>query len=902
MDFYEKGETGFFSAITKDNLVKIFDLIPDQIIILDVNHKIMAANRGFCELVGLPKEEVVGKYCYEIVHNTRTPISKCPCVNFIRNNRVTPIEFYEERLNKWLFISIAPLFDDKNDLIGIVHVSRDISKQKHIESISKDKEERLRTLINAMPDLVCFKDGEGRWLEINDAGRHLFRLQGVDFIGKKDSEIAQLNPFFKTVFLTCEITDEKAWAQKTIYHQEEIIPQPNGEDLVYDVIKVPLFYPDGKRKGLVVLGRDITERKKAEIAIKETAERYRTLFEKFQDAIFIMDGEIFIDCNPAAERLFNCSKEDIIGSTPFKFSPLLQEDGTYSKDKALLYVKRALKGYPQRFEWIHTRYDGQPFYAEVNINRIYINQKSHLLVFTRDITEQKKIRESLQKSEERYKSLVENTMDGYFVIDRESYKFLFLNQRICSIFGYTMDEALKLTLWEVIAEEEQERLRKEFDLLKTTNKLRSNQIVYKVKRKDGTTFLAELSVSLVTFDERPVLQGTLRDVTEREQFLKHLHQVQKMEALGTLTAGLAHEFNNILAAILGGAQLAAFELGENAKPIKYLRHIEDSARRGATVVQHMLAFASPLVETQATTDVNQSIERVKEILKPSLSPQIKIDCFYSEDVPKVLISPDKLEQTILNIALNANEAMPQGGEIRFSTKVVKADRDFCRINPWAEEGIYVLIEISDTGEGIAKDIIEKIYEPFFTTKATYGGVGLGLSVAYSIIKSHGGHITTESIVGKGTTFRIYLPSYHEELIPEIEAIEPGKDAEKQKRVLLVDDEQLFCDITSQFLSAKGYNVTVANDGRVALSLYKESLENNAKYHIVILDLAMPDMDGIECLKELYKIDQEVKVLIITGYRPDQVDLEGEGVNDLPILWKPFEFKDLYREINKILNE
>ncbi len=399
---------------------------------------------------------------------------------------------------------------------------------------------------------------------------------------------------------------------------------------------------------------------------------------------------------------------------------------------------------------------------------------------------------------------------------------------------------------------------------------------------------------------------TLEDITEREELQKHLQHAQKMQAVGTLAAGMAHEFNNILAAIQGYAQLMGFNIPPGNANENYLKEIEASCQRAAGLIRKMLAFSRMDQSEKLPVKLNQVVEGVAQMLRQTLPPKIQIILDLQSGLPFVSGEYAQLEQVVLNLCLNAKDALPEGGEIRLCTSLCFLEESFCRSHPWARPGHYVKLQVQDNGLGMGPEVLDRIFEPFFTTKEPGRGTGLGLTIAYSIVKSHKGYILAESPApcGRGSSFTVFLPVLQEQEMALQQEKEEKQEAPKGRgeRILLVDDEPQLLDIGKKMLASHNYRVDTASQGREGLAMYAKGLQEGDPYLLVILDMAMPVMDGSQFLSRILEIDPKAKVLVSTGAALTRENLGMELQRSVGVLEKPFELELLLKTVRDALDE
>jgi len=371
-----------------------------------------------------------------------------------------------------------------------------------------------------------------------------------------------------------------------------------------------------------------------------------------------------------------------------------------------------------------------------------------------------------------------------------------------------------------------------------------------------------------------------------------------MEAIGTLAGGIAHDFNNLLQVVLGFSELLLAEKDEKHPDYADLRKIFHAARNGAGLVQRLLMFSRKSEPKTVPMNLNKQVLQIEKLLRRTIPKMVDISLDLSPDLPAINADPSQVEQVLMNLAVNARDAMPDVGKLTVKTSIVPLDEEYCRLHLEATPGEYVLLEVSDTGHGMDKETLEHLFEPFFTTKEVGRGTGLGLAMVYGIVKQHNGHITVYSEIGKGTTFRLYFPTIpaDEEPEEEITGVMPAFGTET---VLLVDDEEFVRELGARILTKYGYTVLLAENGREALDLFTKK---RTEISLVILDLIMPEMGGTECLKKLLKIDAHVNVLVASGFSADASLKEMMQMGAKGFASKPFRVRELLREIRRILDK
>jgi PAS domain S-box-containing protein len=642
---------------------------------------------------------------------------------------------------------------------------------------------------------------------------------------------------------------------------------------------------------MIVTFRDISQSKGAEKALKAANEALEVVYRCSNAAIISLDHNNCVTFwNPAAEKMFGWTQQEVIGK-PF---PAIPED---KREEYETIFKEKMKGTAfTDLEVISQKKDGRRFHVS-STTGAFRNDKGEvigLISVMIDITRRKRTEEALQQSEERYRSLVENTRDGYFVCDIHTGGFQFLNQRMCDLLGYTHEEALQLTLWNVLAKNDHSIMRTLIESQQAGPRTNTDPGSFIALRKQGTQFRAEISAALVTFKEKPAIQGLLRDVTEKERLHAKLQQAQRLESVGTLAGGLAHDFNNLLMAIQGNASLALTKL-ETSHPIyEKVKNITTYVEDASELTKQLLGFARGGKYEVKATQLNDLIQKTAQMFGRT-KKEITIRIQPQHNLLTVAVDRGQIEQVMLNLLVNAWQAMPNGGQIYIQTSNVALDSTYAKAYN-VKPGEYAKISVTDTGIGMDKAVQNKIFEPFFTTKERGRGTGLGLASAYGIIKNHDGIINIYSEKGKGSTFTVYLPATDAEKIVAVKSdISPLRGTET---VLLVDDEDIILNVAAELLEELGYRTCKARNGHEAIEIY---LKQQDKIDVVILDMIMPGMSGGETYDKIRQINPEVKTLLASGYSLDgkASQILRSGCNGF--IQKPFNLEELSCKLREVLD-
>jgi PAS domain S-box-containing protein len=518
------------------------------------------------------------------------------------------------------------------------------------------------------------------------------------------------------------------------------------------------------------------------------------------------------------------------------------------------------------------------------------------LALKREMEEREKAEKAVVESEAKYRELAELLPQIVFETDVTG-KFTFVNHSGLTAMGYTSKDFRKgIRVSEVVSPEDQDRLLADFGgvLRGEANSGKD----YTLRRNDGTVFpVVTYGVPIVQDAKIVGVRGVAVDITELRQVQAALSQAQKMEAIGTLAAGIAHDFNNMLTVIHGFSELLLMGKAESDSDYADLWRILQTARKGADLVQQILAFSRKVEIRLRPLDLNQEVKGTLQMLSRTIPKTITIDTFLADGLKRINADPSQIQQVLLNLAINAIDAMPDGGRLVIETENALFDNPGRNAYLGAQTGEYVLLRVSDTGSGMDKEIQNHIFEPFFSTKEPGRGTGLGLSVVFGTVQAHGGCITCQSNPGNGTSFEICLPIIdgEEKCDAEFSGTNPAPGTET---ILLVDDEEFVRDLGTRILSRAGYRVLTAADGKKAIEIYGATKD---EISLVLLDLTMPNMGGKECLEHLLRIDPAAKVLIATGHSREAASVESLLSRVRGFVAKPYNIQEILQAIREALD-
>ena len=535
----------------------------------------------------------------------------------------------------------------------------------------------------------------------------------------------------------------------------------------------------------------------------------------------------------------------------------------------------------------------QRFVSEFGLQHELEKQKEQLAMYSTHLEQLVQARtKELNKSEQWHRSLFENATDSIMVLDKNGI-IVNANEKTCEMHGFSKDALVgaHIKLLEDNTDDEKisERIRRIL--------LAGESIVYETKhnKKDGTFIFVEVSAKAITIGNEVFIQSFYRDITEKKKFQEHLFQSQKMDSIGVLAGGIAHDFNNMLTAIIGHAEIIRKNSVLDVKATNSLSVIEDASRRAGRMIQRLLGFARKSKYELVPLSLNDLVYDTLKLLERVIDKNIEMNVELDSHLPFIQGDMNHIEQIVMNLIINARDAMPKGGKIVIKTSVVNVRQGMPGVPPYILPGEYVMLNINDTGSGMPEDVRNRIFEPFFTTKERGKGTGLGLSMVYGAVKEHKGYITVTSEVGMGTSFSIYLPvSQSAALAPKAEE---AASLMGNETLLIVDDEVDLLNAVQGALDSHGYKTVAIDDSQKALNIFKKIPQ---EISLVITDIAMPNMDGKELIKKIKEVKPDIKILAMSGHTKYVADKDGIREID-GFLKKPFESPYLLSVVRRILD-
>jgi len=626
----------------------------------------------------------------------------------------------------------------------------------------------------------------------------------------------------------------------------------------------------------------VIERKRAEQQLADSEAKYRLLFESNPEPMWVYDHDSFriLAANQAAIASYGYTAADLLAMTVYDLHPAMD----HPMLAVLLREPRDLAA--TRTGLHHRRKDGTIIDVEILADSIEFAGRRARLILSRDVTERRHLERQLLENEQKYRMLFESNAEAMYVYDLETARFLAVNQTAIARYGYSRDEFLGMTVFDLWPPADAGRVQ-----------LSETPSNWMQRRKDGTLLEAEVVAHVIDFGGRQANLVLARDVTQQRRLEAQLRQAQKMEAVGRLAGGIAHDFNNLLTAILGSAQLALREVEPSHTVREDLEEIRRAGLRAADLTRQLLAYSRRQVVAPKVIDVNETLMSLDSMLRRLIREDIELVMDLAPRPLAVKTDAGQFEQVVLNLVVNARDALTHAGRIVVHTAgvvlgPVQPDND-----PPAPAGEYVLLQVTDTGSGLTPEARAHLFEPFFTTKELGKGTGLGLATVYGIVKQNGGYIYVDSEASKGTNVRVYLLAAGEPVPVPDQALTPQAPSRGSETVLLVEDETAVRQFARRALESSGYCVLAAADGAEAMAT---ALGHPGPIHVLVTDVVMPGMGGPELARRLAQQRATLRVLFCSGYTDDASVREGVREAGTAFLQKPFSPEELIRKVREVL--
>jgi PAS domain S-box-containing protein len=834
----------------------------------------------------VPQVDMRGHDLAEMIKN----IGRDP--NQYRNNQNENMRRNGERV--WIAWTNKAILDSRGQVVEVLSVGNDITERKRVEEALQESEEKYRLIFENMPDLYYRADNEGRIVLISPSVEPMFGYTREEALGMPLAEKVYVDPDQRKQLL--KILEETGEAKGF----EVVLKRKDGSHIW--VSTNSRFYKDrnGKVLGVEGIVRDVTEKKLGEIQLNQINDYLENLLENSPDAIGIADEHgKFLKWNRMATALFGHSLEEIHKVSAFDLYASENE-----REELLSELRR--NGIVRAREVKLHRFDGTTFPVELSVSLLSdgSGKNTGSIAIARDLSEIKKaneelkteiarrqrIEQTLRESENSYRTIFENTGAATVIIEADTIITL-ANAGFEKLSGFAREEMEGKRSWtEFVASTDLARMKKYHELRRIDPGSAPRRYEFHFIDRHGNS--KAVLATVATIPGTPKSVASLIDITEQKKLEEELSRADKLESVGVLAGGIAHDFNNILGAIMGNISLAKLDANREDRLYGLLEEAERATVRAKDLTYQLLTFARGGAPVKKATSILAVVREAAGFALRGSNVRSRIE--EAEDLWLADADVGQISQVINNLVINAKQAMPSGGVVTIALRnVLVSESSGVPLAP----GHYVKISVADQGTGIPKEHLQKIFDPYFTTKQA--GSGLGLAAVYSILSKHNGHIAVESELGAGATFHLYLPA----AVTPLEPVEPVKcePISGQGKVLLMDDNDMVRSMAAEMLAFMGYAVVTARDGLEAADVFRKAKEAGEPFDAVILDLTIPGgSGGVETLAKLREMDPAVKAIASSGYSNDPVMARFAEYGFQGVLAKPYEIRGLGSLLGQIV--
>lgn len=863
----------------------LFSKNPDALLILDADGTLLEANDGAFERYGFPREEFIGLNIRRLLINEDLPSLDERLTRALQGELRFDIR-HKTRGGRLLDVEVNTRPLNWGGRRCILESVRDITDLKNSER------ERLRSrgfqqaLMDCSPVAIISVDLANRVTFWNEASHRIFGWTEEEILGKPLPIIPEdLRGEFEKL-------RKQVLAEKNLSRLELVRMRKDGSLVDISLSTAVLFDSDRRPAGIMAVAEDITRRKKGEAALRESEEKFRRVIEEapFPIILHAEDGEVL---------LVNRTWLDLTGYTLEEVSTIDDWTRRAYGDRAPLVKEYILKTY----EFVEAKREGEfEIFCRDGSRRVWDFSSVALgpthsgirtaLSIAVDVTD----RVLAEKEHAKLRLAIDN-LDDAVVITDASGTIQFVNPAFERVTGYDrtevigqkpnilksgkQDEAFYRRMWETISSGEPWYDR------------------FVNKRKDGTLYVEQSSISSIRDSEGNIVNyvAVKRDITSKLDLEEQLRQSQKMDAIGQLAGGVAHDFNNILQAIFGYSHILIETASERGEKTEELNEVFKAAQRAADLTRQLLAFSRRQVMQPKVTDLNAIVENMLKMLRRVITENIRLEWIPGNRPGRIYADEGMMEQVLMNLCVNARDAMGSGGVLTIGTDNVEFDEAAVAFAPWTKPGKFSMLTVRDTGCGMDRETVGRIFEPFFSTKEKGKGTGLGLSTVYGIVNQHEGVIHVASQPGEGTTFRIYLPLANGEAVRDEEKLEPPVVGGTET-VLIAEDDVMVREVAVRILREAGYTVLSAPDGAEAVKRFEAEAD---RIELLFFDVVMPNMDGYEAFKRIKTLKPDIPALFSSGYSEDVIHTNFVLNEDVCLIQKPYSPDNLLRMVRRILD-
>lgn len=857
--------------------------------------KIQFVNPAFTAMTGYPAAEALGK-TPRMLQGPRTDKAVTErlrqCLEKGEVFAGETINYRKDGTAYFVEWQVAPVRDAGGKTTHFMAIQRDITARKQAEEQLAADEALLRQFIRHTPAAIAMLDTQMRYLQASERWIRDYHLTGRDIIGQSHYDI------FPDVPQRWKDIHQRVLAGAVEHCDEDPFPRADGTTEWLQWEARPWHKAGGEVGGLIFFTQVITERKRAEAELAYERDLLRSLLDHSPDLIYFKDAQSrLIKCSQAAMKNYGAQDmAEVIGRTDFDFFTKEHAQAAFDDEQEIIRTGQPVIGKVEK----ETRFDGLEVW--VSTTKMPLRDRDGQIVGTlgisRDITESRRAENLVRQSEERYRSLIDNARDAIFTIAPDG-TFTSLNPAVEAIAKISRADWLGKSFAPMVHPDDLPRALEMFARV-----LKGEPVpVHELRGHPGLPRPALMEMTLsAQKDEHGKIIGVLgvgRDITKRKRLEAQLFQSQKMETVGKLAGGIAHEFNSIMTAIIGQSEFLAADL----PPGNPLRHnateIRKAADRAASLTRQLLAYGRKQLLRPEILDLNAVLSGMENVLHHLVGRNVDVRLVLSAGLPPVPADAGQIEQVIVNVVMNAVDAMPNGGKLTLETAPATLDAEYVSRFPELKAGDYVLLAISDTGTGMSDEVKARVFEPFFSTKDVGKGTGLGLATCYGILKQSGGHITVYSEPGRGSTFKIYLPQAR--ITPRAPAPHPASAGMPRgiETILLVEDDAALREMAAMLLGRLGYHVLTAVNGLEALKLTQQP--GNGHIDLLFTDVVMPHMSGKELANRIRSLFPQTKILFTSAYTEGAIVHQGALDPGVAMLQKPFTPAALATKVREILN-
>jgi two-component system, cell cycle sensor histidine kinase and response regulator CckA len=867
---------------------ELVENIDDIIYIMDGNGKCLFANHALLKFAGMDGGKVSTTNFIDLLAPESGEQIKEIYKRQLSGEDVGAFEMnFKVKNGEFVTVETRERLIWKDGRVVEVHgIGRDITERKRTERALRESEERYRKLVEVSPDAIVVHRG-GRILFANSATARLIGAALPEDLSGKDIRDF-MHPDSVSGIVGRIQTSLKKGIQAPMV--EERFVRIDGTTIDGEVVAIPLTY-EGEPAMLVII-RDITERREARQALIAREQELNNIFEFTGTAMLIVEEDMTISkCNHEFEQLIGYTKQEIEGA--MSWTGFVHPDDLGRMVE--FYKARRLGNSEAPAQYESRAIDRNGIVKHIHLTVGFIPETGQTVAAVLDITSRKRSENALRESEEKLRNLFDSSKDVIFLSTITGW-FYDINHAGEDFFGYTRDELLRMDTQDIYKNENDRQILHE--AIESLGFVKDWEVTF--KKKDGTFVDSLITATLRRDREGNVIgyQGLIKDISDRKRLEEQLAAAKRMEAIGTLAGGMAHNFNNILVGIMGYSELLLGKKEPTDPDYKALKIIHEGTVSASKLTKELLSIARGGDYSLVKLNLNTLVKRFLPLITGTLDTSIKVTAYLADDLPAIEGDMSRIQQCLLNLCINARDAMPNGGNIVIETYRQHIGEDFVRAHLGTHTGNYAVVSVTDNGEGIPEEHKPYIFEPFFSTKDQKRGTGLGLSTVWGIMKSHRGLITVYSEPHEGTTFKLYFPAIKGQPHPAA-PVRDDRVIAGGNTILIIDDEPIVRETWSDALSERGFRVIVAEDGAEGIDIFRKEKDS---IDLVILDFIMPVMGGGEAFLKLKEIKPDVKVLVSSGYGANGMVWDGIGTKAEGFIQKPCPISYLIEKVDGLVKK